>query len=429
MNPPRLLATLAALLPAAASAELASGPVTGELQGYLESRHHLFFGLDEGFDALSPVLPDGYHPDQRYGAVERLRPTLKLRVGEGATLVATAEAQTTHGFFDRRQDELEDVVAVERLYFTASLDDWDHTAGKQNIAWGSGLLLNPTDLFNEKNPADLQAERPGVWALRSLWAITDASNLTLVAATPEAPCCDVTAIARWDITLDLTDLAVEAAWENAREAAVVGVDLRSELEVGVWVEAATTIPKDAPDQAKTSLEAGLDYSFDVLQTLFLAAEYMFQQGGRDEPGDLLSKTSLLAASRQSGADPASGLAGAFADRPMFLGKHYAVGLVRLEISSEWRAQALNVTHLGDLTGMVVPQISYLPAEAWTFTLGAQLTYGEEGGEYTLTLPRLTSFEETAVKLQSPQLGPALISLQGARVIPAASVFLWGRHAF
>lgn len=421
MNPPRLLVALATLVPAGASAELASGAVTGEVQGYLEGRYHVFFGLEPAFDDLADQFPDGLHLDEHTGAVERLRPTVKLHVGEGATAVTTVEAQTTQGFFDTEQQEIGDVVAVERLYLTASLNDWDHTAGKQNVAWGSGLLLNPTDLFNDKNPADLQAERPGVWALRSLWAITDASNLTLVAATPESPCCDLTAIVRGDITLDITDLAVQAAWDDAEEAAVFGLDVRSEVEVGMWVEAATTVPKDDPGDAKTSVETGLDYSFDVLQTLFVAAEYMFQQGGRDDAGGLLTTSAL-----QSG-----GLAGAVADRPMFLGRHYAVGLVRLEISNDWRAQLLDITNLGDLSGMVVPQVSFLPAEAWTLTLGAQLTYGEEGGEYTMTLPELTPQEEaavTALAAADPRAA-AMLKLQGARATPSASAFFWGRYAF
>ncbi len=426
---PTLLVAALAAMPGAARAQAAAGPVTGALSGYFESRTHAFFGLDPDLAGLDPLLPDGFHPGERLGAIERLRPTLKLHVGETATLVGTVEGHTEHGFFDRRQTSIGDVVGVERLYVTATLDDWDHTAGKQNIAWGSGLLLNPTDLFNDKNPADLQAERPGVWALRSLWAVGDATNLTVAVATPESPCCAPVALARFDTTLDITDLAVLAAWDAAAEAAVVGVDVRSEQIVGLWFEAATTLPAegDASQRPTTSLETGIDYSFDVLQTLFLSAEYMFQQSGQWRPGDALDADRLRAAVQASGT-PAAALRSTFEDRAMFMGRHYGVGLVRLEIASDWRASVLNVTNLVDHTGLVVPQVSFLPADAFTFTLGAQLAYGPSGGEYTLTLPTLSASEAALLRASSPQ-GAAMADAAGARLSPTASLFLWGRYAY
>ena len=414
--------------PGAACATMGEGPVTGEVSGYAESRHQGVLGLDPDFADLAAVFPDGYHPENRYGAIERLRPTLKLHVGQDATLVATGEARTAHGFFDTNQTELGDVVSVERFYLTATAEDWDHTAGKQNIVWGSGLLLNPTDLFNDKNPADLQAERPGLWALKSLWAVNDHTNLTFVAAMTEETCCAATVISRFDTTLDNTDLAVEAAWDAGREVGIVGVDVRTELTVGLWLEAAATVPKNSPSDTTTSVEAGLDYSFDVLQALYLAGEYMYQQSGLERPGEQFDLANLQA-SATAGSSPEAAFAESFRNRRMFMGRHYGVAVIRLEIGSDWRAQLVNVTHLGDRTGLVVPQVSWLPAEAWTLTLGAQVTYGESGGEYTMTLPELTPPQEQFISAASPTLGPALVSLQGARLTPAASVFLWGRYAW
>lgn len=419
---------LALVVTGNARAELAEGPVTGELSGYAETRHQVFFGLASSLGDLSPVFPDGFHPDERYGAVERLRPTLKLHLGESATLVSTAEARTAHGFYDTRQDEIADVVSIERLYVTASSDAWDHTAGKLNLTWGSGLLLNPTDLFNDKNPADLQAERPGLWAVKSLWAANDHTNLTFAAATPETPCCAPKLIGRFDTTLGQTDLAVEAAWDTDAEAAVFGVDVRSEITLGLWLEAATTIPKAAPDAATTSFELGVDDSWDILQTLYVAVEYMYQQDGLSAPGEQFQASSF-SPDALAGTTPEALVAERFRERRLFMGKHYGVALVRLEISNDWRAQVLNVTNLNDHTGLVVPQVNFLPADAFTLTLGAQLTYGPQGGEYTMTLPELTDTQAKLLPVVSPTLGPALVANQGERVSPEASVFFWGRYAF
>ncbi len=420
--------------PGHALADAAQGPVTGDVSGYLESRHHAFFGLDPDFADLSSLFPPGFHPDKTYGAVERLRPTLKLHIGESATLVSTVEAHADHGFFDRPQHAVGDVVGVERLYLTATVGDFDHTFGKQNIAWGSGLLLNPTDLFNDKNPADLQAERPGVLGLRSLYALDDHTNVTLVVATPtgSGTCCAPTLIGRFDTTVETTDLALELAWDDAKQAGILGADVRTEYVVGLWAEAALTVPahdmRDALDHNTTSVEAGLDDSFDILQTLYVAGEYIFQQSGQSHPGDQLDLAHLQAAATSGGSAGAS-LSQSFAHRRMFAGRHYGVALVRLEIDHAWRAQVIDVTNAVDHTGLVVPQVSYMPADAFTFTLGAQIAYGPKGGEYTLSLPELTPQLETALPVVQPELGPALVALQGARLTPIASVFLWGRYAF
>jgi hypothetical protein len=234
-------------------------------------------------------------------------------------------------------------------------------------------------------------------------------------------------LARLDTTLDITDLAALFAWHEADRAAVLGVDVRSEQVVGLWFEAASMIPEDAPGDATTSLETGVDYSFDVLQTLLVSAEYMFQQSGLRHPGDALEPSRFRAAV-QAGSSPAAALGRAFEDRAMFMGRHYAVGLLRLEIANDWRASVLNVTNLVDHTGLVVPQVSFLPADAFTFTLGAQLTYGPAGGEYTLTLPALSGPEATLVRASSP-LGTAFVDAGGARLTPVASLFFWGRYAY
>ena len=70
----------------------------------------VFFGLASSLGKLSPVLPDGFHPDERYGAVERLRPTLKLHLGTNLQLTLQVEKtslfrfdKTTKLVFDLQQ--------------------------------------------------------------------------------------------------------------------------------------------------------------------------------------------------------------------------------------------------------------------------------------------------------------------------------------
>ena len=377
--------------------------VTGELSGYFETRHAGIFGLDTDLETKLKGVPLidfdelGIHPSEQYGAINRLRPTLKLHLGEKATAVATVDGHSFHAFYGRSQDSIGDVVSVERLYLTFTDRSLDVTAGKMLFPGGHGLLLNPTDLFVERPPDDIRAELPGVWALRALYGFGESSSVTLIAATREEECCRPFVIGRYDLAIDETDGAATVAWDEGGDRVVFGLDVKSELEVGYWLESTFTLADLHEDDIRWyfDVEAGLDYTFEVQSGLYLALEYLHR--GEGLAGDYTS--TLLGA--------------AVTRRPNFLGKDYAALLVRWMLSSDWQLQVLNVLNVRDPSGMVVPQLTWLPMGALELTLGGSVTYGEEGGEYTMVIP------ESA----------PLPDVRGDRLVPLAQVFLWGRYYF
>ena len=424
---------IAAALLACTPAPARAAEVEASFSGYLETRHFGVFGVSDSLKLLGDLgLVDfdavGFHPDQQYGAVNRLRPTLKLKIGGNATVVATAEGRTSHGFFGRSINSVGDVVGLERLYFTLSLGKFDLLAGKMLLRWGNGLLTNPTDPFNSKSPDDLDAELPGLWGVRALVALTDVSNLTLAVAVEEGDvpgasvgrvgtgrCCGPVVVGRYDHTVGLTDLAVTFTWDKrpgldgrARDGLLVtGFDLKTEFEIGFWAEAAFTWDLDA-EEGFFSSELGIDYTFAVpkLEQLYVALEWIHQGDGvgsewgdaGEPPPDYFAAT-------------LSGLTGG--KRRALQGTNYLLALVRIGIDSKWRIQVLNSLNLRDPSGTVAAQVTWLPTGYFEFVLGAQANYGRTGGEYALVVPN----------------SAPLPDIRGARLVPWASAYLWGRFYF
>lgn len=73
---------------------------------------------------------------------------------------------------------------IDRLYLNWSKNDWNVTAGRQRIVWGTCLVWNPTDLFNPFDILDFDYdERPGTDALQVNYFTGPISQLDL-AITP-----------------------------------------------------------------------------------------------------------------------------------------------------------------------------------------------------------------------------------------------------
>ncbi len=389
-----------------------SGKVKAELSGYLETRHYGIFGHSTALeDKLTPLLTVlgksfddlGFHPSWSYGNTNRIRPTLKLRLGEKASVVVTPEAHSQHGFFGKSGDSVWDYISLERAYLTYTMDVFDFTVGKQVVAFGHGLLLNPTDLFLTRPPGDLRAEQPGVWAAKALFALTDAQNLTFVAALREEACCSPTLIARYDLDHDAFDGSAMVAWRKATEEVVFGLDLKGDVEVGLWAESTFTLNTADTSRWHFTVEGGLDYSFDVLSGWYFAIEWIYRGNGLeggfgDAPASYLTESLTL--------DPKN--------RPQLLGSQYFLFLSRLTIDAKWSLQVLNLLNVRDPSGTVVTQVTWLPKGYLELTLGVNVNYGKTGGEYALTAP------------DSPML-PA--DVRGERLSPWVMVTLWGRFYF
>lgn len=412
LAPLALAAALAAmsLAPGAAKAD----ELGGSLSGYLEARVYGIFGVDEALAELASTLstlgglalPIQGDLNEKWAVQTRLRPTATLRYGELASLKLTVEGHTSHGFFEHPMDSLGDVVALEQLVGTVTTGPIDLAFGKMVVAWGSGLLFNPTDVFNVRPPDDLNAERQGVWATRVTWGITDMMNLSIIAALDEEDCCDPTVATRYDVTVDLTDLATTVVWQDAEERLVFGFDVKSEAEVGFWAEANYSMDLTDPGAfGHIDCELGVDYTFDVLDGWYLALEWIRVGDGVDS-----SYIQNLVDSDTTSA------------RPMLSGIDYLMALTRLSIGTEWTVQLLNLTNLRDPSGLVLLNVGWAATGWLELTLGGTVTYGGSDSEFGLSVPD---------SLDVPGLGPTPVSeeLRGARMVPRGTAYLWSRFFF
>jgi hypothetical protein len=397
-----------------------------QIKGYLETRHFGVFGVDSSlaklngmqltFDENGVLIADGpkidldaagFHPDEQYGVINRVRPSLRLLIGENTEIVTAVLGQSQHGFFGRSYDKIGDVVSVERLYLSIAGDNFDLLIGKQDFGgWlHTGLLANPTDIFNDTPAGDLQAEIPGYWSVQGIWGVTNNTNIILAAVAREESCCKPAIVNRLETTIGKTDMGFVFTWDNLNELLVGGFLLKTEFEIGAWLEASWTHNLQSED-GHIELEMGIDYSFSVLQQLYLAIEWIHQGNGVGEEWGLNNDTpadyfSLMRDSLGSGS------------RSQFMGTNYLVALARLSINSKWQVQLMNILNIGDPSGFAVLQLTWLPIGSLAFQAGAQVTYGKDGSEYAITVPK----------------DPLYQNFQGARFTPEATVYLWGRYYF
>lgn len=71
--------------------------------------------------------------------------------------------------------------SIDRLFIRSTTGPMEWTVGRQRIAWGSGRVWNPTDLFNPLNPAVVfKTEKDGVDAVVAKAVLGNFSDATVV---------------------------------------------------------------------------------------------------------------------------------------------------------------------------------------------------------------------------------------------------------
>ena len=161
--------------------------------------------LAEGFEFKEDVVPSGYTElrgtranvsGTSWTTQQRLRPTLKIYPSDRLSVRLTVEAQHNQGRHDATEfvefvdqavqeqldlnlaqveeltgchisanpavESVEDVVSIERLFLDINQSSMDLRVGRQAIAWGSAIGINPTDVFSEFLLSEPWRERSGV---------------------------------------------------------------------------------------------------------------------------------------------------------------------------------------------------------------------------------------------------------------------------
>lgn len=386
---------------------LAIGPADGPLAGRLKGEVVVEAALTQGRDTGKELSDTLFASD----------------VGELLTLSGCTYAP------DPRYASVSDVLSVERLHVDFNLKALDLTVGRQAIRWGSGLYFHPTDLYAEVLIAEPWREPQGINAVKASVPVGTSDVTAVVAVGDDLSPFYTTAQGTADAIV-FGDLPLSAAVRGtlrvggvdiaaigqakADQAWFVGGDVRGTLGVGYWAEGGWhgAVHTDALDaDGYVEVVGGLDYSFPLLELLYVAAEYRYDGSGAAP--DAYDYTSRLSGSLPF--DCAVLPTSSSSATRITLGRHYVAGVVRLGLTRDFSVTSAVLANLEDGTGMVIPGLALAAGDRVALNLGAQLPFGADG-EFR---PAASSLTYT--------LGTASVDLSG--LVPDATITGWARYSF
>jgi len=168
--------------------------------------------------------------------------------------------------------------------------DWQITAGRQRIAWGSGRVWNPTDRFNPVLPTALEpTEKIGVDALSMRWNYSGFGSVQGVAAPGRLAYGVPRKFAiRWQDTWAVGDLSL--LWSRVGLEDYAGLNYAGNLgDAGVRLEAMRGMRNHQQQWV-----VGSDYTWItpwLPNGIYLAVEYL--HNARPQLGDLSSRSHQL----------------------------------------------------------------------------------------------------------------------------------------
>ncbi|MBD3225881.1 MAG: hypothetical protein GF313_14225 [Caldithrix sp.] len=131
------------------------------------------------------------------------------------------------------------LVEIDRLHFDYLYNDWQITAGRQRIAWGTALVWNVIDVFNPKSILNFDyEENPGADALRVQY-YTGPITKVEVAYQPGDNRYEHTVGLLWNLNYRTYDIFLLGGWFNNRKIGglawagdIYGAGFRGEVMIG-----------------------------------------------------------------------------------------------------------------------------------------------------------------------------------------------------
>lgn len=392
-----------------------------KLRGYAESRYAYLFGTD-----LAGICGD-YAPGGSLNIfcnpqilINRIRPSVQASFTDKATLRATFNVLTTHLGLERDVKTVWDILTIDRFYLELRTKYVDFRLGKQSFEWGPAVIWNLTAPFNQQNLFEPNAERPGLWGLNAYIGYSQTGGFRFgVLAEPDITISSeqfvgAKAFLRWAHTFGETQVATTFLWSSSQKLFTIGADIKGQLEVGFWSEAAVTIPYETealpagqdPRKVNFQIVAGIDYSFPVLDRLIFTLQYYYNLNGKTNPEDYALNTPtgkaqldaamnlVYTASRSASVTAPTGPfnPGNFAGLGVssgFLGAHYLLFSAQLGFLEDFNISLFALANLLD------PSITFGPGFTWNFlsnftlSLTAYFSLGPDGSEFSSTTRTVT----------------------------------------
>ncbi|MEL6348699.1 MAG: hypothetical protein AAFV53_36685 [Myxococcota bacterium] len=340
------------------TAELELVPRRLQLFTTLEAR------LDQGRYNTGEVLAIMRDPVE--GSLEDLS-------GEGPSLEQVIDDCAWQLDPTRTIDEIRDVLSVERLYVDIQLPRVDIRLGRQSVNWGSALFFNPTDVFFQILLTEPWQERAGIDAGRFIVPIGDNGLVSGLVAVLDDP-GRVQGALKGTTHVGAADLSALVSTDGADHS--VGLDfqgdLRGPVPLGWWVEGSY--------DGDVRVAAGVDYSFAVLNRLYIAGQVYHDGSGaiptfydwnaRQDP--------VLSALTPCPEYPELELPAQSDETRLTLGRWYGLASVRLEINDDLTLDANTVVNVVDGTGLAFPTVAYQAGGRLTLNAGVQVYFGSDG---------------------------------------------------
>jgi hypothetical protein len=247
----------------------------------------------------------------------------------------------------------------DRLYYRQDFSWGNFAIGRQRIAWGSGRIWNPTDLFNPINPANFaKIEKDGADAAAFTYFFGNFTDIDLV-YNPQKKIENSNAGFRFRTNIEKYDLAVIGGYFDKR--IVAGWDFAgSILDAGIRGEGIVSMNKEDISDNYTRFILGTDYQ--ITPRLYGLIEYLHNGEG------MSSKFNYELLRLING-------------EILNLSRNYLAVSANYTFSFVTSASLLLNQNLNDGSGFISLSSLYSITSNLSLTLGAQLTYGNEFSEY------------------------------------------------
>lgn len=168
---------------------------------------------------------------------------------------------------------------VDRLYFRQNLQSASLIIGRQRIAWGTGRIWNPTDLFNPINPASFEKlEKDGADAISLKYYFASFTDLELV-YNPEDHFKRWNGAFRFLTNYREYDVSVMGGYFDNRLLA--GGDFAGNFfDAGLRGEGIFSADRNSLSRSFVKFILGLDYQFTA--KLYGLIEYQYNGEGQTE---------------------------------------------------------------------------------------------------------------------------------------------------
>ncbi len=248
---------------------------------------------------------------------------------------------------------------IDRFYIRQDFDWGNVVVGRQRIAWGSGRVWNPTDLFNPINPANFaKIEKDGADAILSAIYLGNFTDLDIV-FNPNEKIANSNFGARFRTNIGVYDYSIIVGRFDKR--LVGGLDITGNLfGAGLRFEGVYSQHQDKSDDNFTSFIAGVDNQFTA--ELYTLVEYHYNGAGEDDKNkynlnDLLSGKLLN------------------------LGRHYMNVQATYQVNALVNAMFGVNKNFSDNSGYLNGTISYNVLQNLNLMLGGQYSFGDTFTEY------------------------------------------------